>query len=111
MVSCIIAALGGAAVVHRYRKSAPQLRTFVLPEEIRPGSPDEVGTIAWIEKQRRVIGKYTGGSEAIQHAWDVTLVDRTTKATLCRRTFEGTMPPKVKGSASSGEGTSPEDQV
>jgi len=101
----------GKLVVVDTKARSVELRTFALPEALRPRTPDEVSTIAWIEKERRVAGHYTNGSAAIQHVWHVTLVDRATRATLFRRTFEGDDPPKIIGSHDSGEGSTPEGQV
>jgi hypothetical protein len=94
------------------KKSASiEPRTFVLPRDIRPESPQDVHTVAWLERDRDVVFHYTDGSPAIQHVWHLTLVDLATKSVLFQGTFKGSRPPEVVYAGRPQEGSLPEDQV
>jgi hypothetical protein len=59
-------------------------------------TPDDVGTIIWIDCTERVVGTYTSGSKAYKAACVVTVFDRAEAAVVGEETIEGPEPPKTK---------------
>lgn len=88
-----------------------------LPEELQAGTPDQVGTVVWLNCTDRKVGYYGNHekdnlSPAIQSSCGVTVVDLTLPATTDRRSFSGSPPPSTTTHSTGGEsGGSPTDRI
>lgn len=65
-----------------------------LPKELFPHKKEEVGTLAWIRELRTVVGKYSGGTPAVQESYEVTIVDNIDKQAIWTSVFDGPKPDK-----------------
>lgn len=68
-----------------------------LPDELRPQTPDEVGTLAWVEWRLDEIRSSNFGFYHVlgyQRVCTVTLIDRRADRKLASRTFHGSDPTK-----------------
>ena len=66
-----------------------------LPVEIRARRPDEVGTIALISCETRLVGRYIGIGGAYAHDCTVTIVDASSQALMGYTGAQNTPPRKV----------------
>jgi hypothetical protein len=86
---------------------------YDLSEELRANTPEEVGTIVWLQCDENVVGYYgstqTEGSEATYWTCDVTIIDKSIPAILEKRNFAGAPPPSK--SAGSGTGGKPTKEI
>jgi hypothetical protein len=82
-----------------------------LPEELRAATPDEVGTVVWMEWdkiQRMIYGTKPGW----QHHVKVTVIDMSRKTVVAHGCFIGSMPPSsISSRSSEGNGSKPTDEV
>lgn len=73
-----------------------------LPPDLRAGTPDEVGTVALIRWEKKLVGYYEDaagkkrGGDAFQAVGNVTLVDWRQKRIIDRKTFVGDKPVEAK---------------
>jgi hypothetical protein len=78
-----------------------------LPPQLRPGSPEEVGTILWLEWRNEVVGRYTDGIDAIQITCTVTLIDKSKSLIIAHNEFKGGEPPQQRKSGQPNVGSEP----
>ncbi len=82
-----------------------------LPDELRATTPDEVGTVVWLEWdkiQRMIYGTKPG----YQHHVKVTVIDLSKKTAVANACFIGTMPPgSISSRDSEGNGSKPNGDV
>jgi hypothetical protein len=92
---------------------------FDLPEELQPNTPDEVGTVAWLEWEKKQVAWYKtdhGKGAALAPAYvlicHLTVIDRARNLVVARRDFEGGQPPdSIGGLTGEGVGSSPAPQI
>ena len=85
---------------------------FRLPEEIRSVSPDDVGTILWLQCGKQDVGRYEGGAPARVQTCEVTLIDKATFSVVAQRDFRGSEPPeKISSKSSEGVGAAPTAEI
>jgi hypothetical protein len=70
---------------------------YVLPDELRPASIDEVKTILWLDCKSSESGFYEDGSPAFRDKCNAYLVDRNTSKVVQVQDFSGEPPPLKKG--------------
>ena len=63
-----------------------------LPTDSRPTTPNEVGTVVWVECDRNIVARYSKGSIAAQIICHVSVIDFEKKIIIDQKTFEGSMP-------------------
>lgn len=83
-----------------------------LPKELLAESADECETLIVLRKDKRLVGSYTGGSQAFKWQYDVRLIDCTENAVVGEKTFQGGSPPKsISQFAHEGVGSTPNKDV
>lgn len=72
-----------------------------LPDNLRPATPEEVGTIAYVDCRNQDVGSYVSENDrskevgvGMQQVCNVTLVDRLSGDYIARQTFFGGAPPE-----------------
>jgi hypothetical protein len=74
---------------------APDLY-WALPRGVRARTPDEVGTVVWLDwEEKTITGPYNGFVDqvtGIQYVCKVTLIDKRANRKLAERTFRGSDP-------------------
>jgi hypothetical protein len=86
---------------------APSAVHVALPEELRAQSPEEVGTVVWVEWKETRFGTYgDSGIVAYRIDADVTVIDAVKKVVIARETFQGGDPPST-APAGGGPGRGP----
>jgi hypothetical protein len=85
---------------------------FMLPKELRSLSPDDVGTIMWLQWGKQDVGRYEGGAPARVQTCEVTLIDKATFSVVAQRDFRGSAPPeKISSKSSEGVGSAPISEI
>ncbi|MGH9819470.1 MAG: hypothetical protein ACRD43_04805 [Pyrinomonadaceae bacterium] len=77
-----------------------------LPDNLRPITPDEVGTIMWVNCSGRLDGEYSDGSSARSNECDLTFIDAASKQFLWMDTVI-TPPPAKKPAGEYSEAPDP----
>lgn len=84
---------------------------FALPRDVRARTPEEVGTVVWIDKERVLMGSYSGppGTEGkgYSHEWYATIIDYGEKQKVGLQDFHGSSPLGVKLGEGDRDGTEP----
>lgn len=93
------------------RKRQVDYMYFSMREDIRSSKPDDVGTIVWLERGEKQVGKYTGGSRAYVRTARVTVIDKALMTIVARRDFEGSSPPETVKQGTNGYGSDPSNQT
>lgn len=84
---------------------------FDLPSDLRAASPEEVGTVIWLDWGEVLIGRYTDGAGGYQITCKVTVIDKAKTAIVGEATFKGSEPPSVKSGSGDRTGDKPTDDV
>lgn len=86
---------------------------FRLPEDLRPGSPEEVGTVVLVRWQDIQVDEYSNKGKAYRVDGVLTVIHRDSKEVVADDVvFAGGDPPaKIKQSAPSGKGPKPFDKI
>ena len=84
--------VGKIVPIDMSKKSVDSL-LMALPDDVRPGKPEEVGTIAALWWDEHLIGHY--GTKGSAYQWRCTLVlwDKATKTPIAEEHFVGSEPP------------------
>lgn len=87
---------GKAIVINKNEKTIDPI-FFQLPDEIRANSPDEVGTVFLLDYDKKIVGTYGYGPDAVSgfaHSVTVSTYDTSQKALIDHpETFVGSDPP------------------
>lgn len=84
----------------------------ILPDELRPKNPKEVGTLVWIEYDSKIVGEYSGGGgSAYIRTCDIWVIDKSRRVIIGEKSFEGSYPPIKKAGGGDEYGSYPNDQV
>ncbi len=86
-------ARAGKVVLIDARKQALDRLHRALPEELRATTPAEVETIARMDYDRKVVGRFETGAEAVELNGTMTLIDRATRTFIAARSFSWGKPP------------------
>jgi hypothetical protein len=87
---------GKVVIINRVEKSLEDLLELGLPTNLTATTPDEVGTVIWLDCQGQVLSwKYIGGYDAIWYYCDVTIIDKTENTVVGVKHFDGEYPPPV----------------
>jgi hypothetical protein len=78
-----------------------------LPEVLRANSPEEVGTVVWLNWNEERVGTYQGGGGAYVYTCVMTIIDRTSSSKVAVKRFRGGDPPYITYSHS-GYGSRPD---
>ena len=78
-----------------------------LPSDLAASTPEEVGTVIWLEWKEYVVGTYTDGAKGYRITCQVTVIDKVKAAIVGRKTFRGSDPPKFKSGHAPGRGSRP----
>jgi hypothetical protein len=83
------------------KRDAPEIDGlfFELPEELRAAGPAEVGSVAFVACGEIEVGRYEGGSAAIQSYCEAALLDLEARALVGERRVLGPPPPYHTSSA------------
>jgi hypothetical protein len=84
---------------------------FDLPEEMRAGKPEEVGTVVWLDWDKTQVGQYDDGTPGYVQTCQVTVIDKGANAVVGKNAFRGGDPPKSKKKSESGMGPKPTDEI
>ena len=85
---------------------------MALPEDLRPSSPGEVGTIAALWWEERRVGSYgAGGGGAYKWECTVVLWDKSAKTPLAEASFEGSEPPSTSRNGATQTGSKPYKEI
>jgi hypothetical protein len=80
-------------------------------DELRAASPEEVGTIVWLECKEQLRGTYDSGSKGYRWACGVTTIDKGEGAIVGQETIYGEDPPDSKRSRGDWHGSRPTDDI
>ncbi len=85
---------------------------YDLPDDLRPASPADVGTVVWLDWGERKVGQYgaSGGGAFVQTV-RVTVIDKARGAIVGEAYLEGGPPPKTSRRGASASGSKPTDRV
>jgi hypothetical protein len=84
---------------------------YELPEELRASSPEEVGTVVWLDCTGSLVGTYTGGGGAYRWTCETQVVDLSIFRIVGEESFTGSDPPKTKLGSGDEHGSFPSDQI
>lgn len=84
---------------------------FDLVSDLRPGKPEEIGTIAALWWEEEQIGTYGGKGGAYQEHCTVMVLDKTTGTLLASKSFTGSMPPSKSQNGASQTGDKPYREI
>lgn len=82
-----------------------------LPPALRPETPDDVGTIVWLQWGTQVVGRYRDNVSAFVVTCQVTIIDKSTGKIIAERAFVGGDPPatrRKRSDANTGSNPTPE---
>ena len=82
-----------------------------LDKELRPESPEDVGTVIWLDWGRSTYGSYTDGAKAYRKTCQITVIDLDKGLIVDRRSFSGSKPPGSKSGGGSRSGSKPTREV
>jgi hypothetical protein len=81
---------------------------FDMPDDVKPATPDEVGTVVQLQWNKVQVDQYTNGKGAFRQDCMATVFDRESKKALAGPTLiEGEEPPQSIKSSESGTGKKP----
>ncbi len=101
---------GKIVVIDKKEKKVDDMY-FDLPEGLCAAKHEEVGTIVWLERGERMIGKYTDGAGGYVKTCQVTIVDKSRNAIIEEREFAGSDPPGSKRGSAAAYGSDPDGLV
>jgi hypothetical protein len=85
-----------------------------LPDRLRPTRPEQVGTIALLQWQKKAVGQY-GHGQGVPKAWRqsciVTLIDVSEKRIIAVEEIRGPEPPPKMKAGREGSGRRPVSEV
>jgi hypothetical protein len=85
---------------------------YDLPDDLRPASPAEVGTVAWLDWGEVKVGEYgKGGGGAFVQTCKVTVIDKARRAIVGETVVRGSDPPKSSRRGASASGSKPTAEV
>ena len=102
---------GKMIVIDRKAQAVDDL-FFELPDALRAGKPEEVGTVVLIDWSKEKIDQYKNGAPAYQHSAKVTVIDHAARAVIGSSDFKGDEPPmEIDSNASEGNGSKPTKEI
>jgi hypothetical protein len=85
---------------------------YDLPDNLRPTSPGEVGTVVWLDWGEVKVGQYgSGGGGAFVQTCKVTVIDKARRAIVGETVVRGSDPPRSSRRGSSASGSKPTTEV
>lgn len=84
---------------------------FDLPEELIAKSPEEVGTIIWLNWGEVLVGRYTDGAGGYRIICEVTIIDKEKSTIVDKETFSGSDPLSVKEGSGNRTGSKPTNEI
>jgi hypothetical protein len=85
---------------------------FDLPDDLRPTTPEEVGTVVHLRWGQIQVGQYgTGGGAAYVQTCKVTVLDKASGVVLGETEVRGSQPPQSSRRGSSQSGSKPTEAV
>lgn len=84
---------------------------FDLSTELKPGKPEEIGSIAAMWWEEEQIGTYGGKGGAYQEHCTVMVLDKSTGTLLAEKSFTGSMPPSTSRNGYSQTGDKPYKEI
>ena len=83
---------GKVVLVDAQKRALDRLHVS-LREDLRAKTPSEAETIARMDYNRKVVGRFEMGAEAVELSGTMTLVDRASRTVIARRSFSWGKPP------------------
>ncbi len=94
------------------RTNTVEVQTYYeLPGDLRAISPEDVGTVLWLDCTTGTVGTYTSGGAAKQWVCDVTLIDLSIPAIIGEKSFTGSEPPLTTTKSSGETGSFPVKEI
>ena len=94
------------------RTNTVEIQTYYeLPGNLRATTPEDVGTVLWLDCTTRAVGTYTSGGAARQWFCDVTLIDLSIPAIIGETSFAGSEPPRTTTKSSGETGSFPAKEI
>jgi hypothetical protein len=85
--------VGKVVLIDAQKRALDKLHR-AIPEELRASTPAEAETIARMDYNRKVVGRFEMGAEAVELSGTMTLIDRLSKTVIAKRSFSWGPPPK-----------------
>jgi hypothetical protein len=84
---------------------------FDLPEDLVAKTPEEVGTIIWLNWGEVLVGRYTDGAGGYRIICEVTIIDKANSEIIDKETLSGSDPISVKEGSGNRYGSKPTSEV
>jgi hypothetical protein len=85
---------------------------YDLPDDLKARTPEQVGTVVWLEWGERKVGQYgTSGGGAFVRTCNVTVIDHAQRAIVGRHYIEGGPPPTTSRRGASQYGSYPTEGI
>jgi hypothetical protein len=86
---------------------------FDLPGELRPATPEEVGTVVLLQWGKDRVFEYNNNPNlpAYQETVQITVLDMETRAVIGQSQLRGSMPPQIRSRTMSGTGSRPSTEI
>jgi hypothetical protein len=95
---CPLPFVGRVVAIDRQQGDIDELHPL-LPDELRADRPEEVGTVLWLERGVKEVGRCLEGGISYHRYCDVSVIDHTKPPRLLlRKRIFGTTPPPAKDS-------------
>jgi hypothetical protein len=80
---------GKVLIVNIDRREVSRGMLDLLPSELRPTTPESVGTVVWVHGSKAPVGKFQGGITEYQESLDVSVIDLAAKELIHWQSFNG----------------------
>jgi hypothetical protein len=103
--------IGKIAVINKTESDLDDTHFSYKLDELRAASPEDVGTIVWLECKEQLRGTYDSGSKGYRWACDVTTIDKGEGVIVGQEKIYGDDPPDSKRSRGDWHGSRPTDNI